>query len=111
MENIVPLPERTYAQINENRRRLLHEAYFSYPEYIYCDPEKFNWHTSAGRINIFDIFYLGDCNYIDLIGGSTEIHRKPEFFMLTPRGADLMEIPNKLDERFPVERDKELFQK
>jgi len=106
MENITPLPERAYAEINENRRRLLRDAYFSYPEYIYCDPGEFNWHTPAGRINIFDLFYLGDCNYIDLIGCSTETHRKPDFFMLTPKGADLMEMPDKLDERFPVGQDK-----
>ncbi len=102
MENIAPLPQRTYQEINENRRRLLNEAYFSYPEYIYCDPDEFNWHTATGRINIFDLFYLGDCNYIDLIGSSTETHRKPDFFMLTPKGADLLEIPKKLDERFPL---------
>jgi len=106
MENTAPLPQRTYAEINENRRRLLRDAYFSYPEYIYCDPDDFNWQMPAGRINIFDLFYLGDCRYLDLIGGSTETHRKPDFFMLTPQGADLMEIPNKLDERFPVKPNK-----
>lgn len=34
MDNKAPLPQRTYAEINENRRRLLRDAYFSYPEYI-----------------------------------------------------------------------------
>lgn len=102
MENIAPLPERSYAEIDENRRRLLHDAYCSYPEYIYCDPDDFNWHTPAGRINIFDLFYLGENKYIDLIGASAETHRKPEFFMLTAKGADLMEIPGDLDKRFPL---------
>jgi hypothetical protein len=101
MENKAPLPERTYAEINENRRRLLNEAYFSYPEYIYCDPDKFNWHTSAGRINIFDLFYLEGCKYLDLVCDSGQTHRKPNFFMLTPQGADLMEMPGRLDEKFP----------
>ncbi len=104
MENIAPLPERSYAEINENRRRLLHDAYFSYQEYIHCDPDKFNWYTSSGRVNIFDLFYLGENNYIDLIGGSTGTHRAPDFFMLTAKGADLMEIPGELDKRFPMDR-------
>jgi hypothetical protein len=103
MENIAPLPKRTYAEINENRRRLLHDAYFSFPEYVFCDPDKFNWHTPSGRINIFDLFYLGETNYLDLIGGSTETHRKPDFFILTAKGADLMEIPGQLEERFPMD--------
>lgn len=102
MENTSPLLERAYSEINENRRRLLRYAYFSYPEYIYCDPDKFNWHTLAGRINIFDLFYLGDCNYVDIISNSIDAHRKPDFFMLTPKGADLMEMPGKLDEKFPL---------
>ncbi len=103
MENIAPLPERSYKEINENRRRLLRDAYCCYPEYIYCDPDKFNWHTPAGRINIFDLFYLGAVNYLDLIGGTTETHRKPDFFMLTATGIDLMEIPGNLDRRFPLD--------
>lgn len=107
MENTVTLPERTYEEINENRRRLLRQAYLSYPEYNYCDPDEFNWHTPCGRTNIFDLFYLGDCNYLNLIGDSSETHRKPEFFMLTPRGADIMEKPGRLDEIFPIGKNRE----
>lgn len=106
MENKTPLPQRTYQEINENRRRLLHDAYFSYPEYIYCDPDNFNWHTPAGRINIFDLCYLEGCNYLALIYDSAGTHRKPNFFMLTHQGADLMEIPGRLAEKFPLEQDK-----
>jgi len=102
MENTAPLPERTYGEINLNRHKLLQEAYLSYPEYIHCDPDKYNWHTPAGRMNIFDLYYLADCNYVDLIGATNESHRRPEFFMLTPKGADLLEIPGRLEERFPV---------
>jgi hypothetical protein len=102
LETTAPLPERAYTEINENRRRLLHKAYFSYPEYIYCDPEEFNWYTPSGRMNVFDLFYLGDCRYLDLIGGANETHRKPDFFMLTPKGADVIEIPGSLDQRFPL---------
>ncbi|MBN1663269.1 MAG: hypothetical protein JW943_06685 [Deltaproteobacteria bacterium] len=102
MESTAPLLIRTYDEINHNRRRLLHEAYHAYPEYIYCEPEEFNWHQSRGRTNIFDLYYLYDAGYIDLTRGLYEEHRRPDFFMLTPAGADLMEKPGFLDEKFPV---------
>ena len=103
MENKSPLLQRTYREINENRRKLVTQAYLAYPEYIYCDPDQFNWETSSGRTNIFDIFYLEGSSYIALICDSAAVHRKPNFMMLTPSGADLMEIPGKLAEKFPLD--------
>jgi hypothetical protein len=106
MASKAELPQRTYPEINENRRRLLDDAYFCFPEYIYCDPDKFNWETPAGRINIFDLFYLEGCHYVELLSDSAATHRKPDFMKLTPQGADLMEIPGKLDEKFPLDQNK-----
>jgi len=96
------LLQRTFAEINANRRRLLFAAYKVYPEFVYCDPERFNWAEPEARANIFDIYYLHDSGYVDLVKSATEGHRRPDFFMLAPKGADLMEIPGKLDEHFPV---------
>ncbi len=103
MNSLSPLPERSYAEISRNRRRILRDAYACYPEYAYCDPEVFDWHTEAGRANLFDLYYLNDSGLIQCTGSTATGHRRPDFFMLTPAGADLLEIPGRLDERFPSE--------
>ena len=102
MENVAPLLKRTYEEINRNRRRLLLAAYDVYPEYMYCDPDQFNWYESDARTNIFDLYYLSDSGYVHLTRCTPDGHRKPEFFMLTPAGANIVEIPDRLDECFPV---------
>ena len=102
MENVAPLLKRTYEEINRNRRRLLLAAYDVYPEYMYCDPDQFHWYESDARTNIFDLYYLSDSGYVHLTRGSPEGHRQPEFYMLTPAGADVIEVPDKFDNRFPV---------
>lgn len=102
MQEAAPLLRRTFNEINQNRRRLLADAYAVYPELSYCDPEQFNWDEPEARTNIFDLYYLYDSGYLDLVKSVTEGHRRPDFYMLTPKGADLIEIPGKLDERFPV---------
>ncbi|MCX7634585.1 MAG: hypothetical protein N2Z74_02430 [Syntrophales bacterium] len=101
MEEKAPLPVRTYAEINENRRFLMAEAYADYPEYVYCDPERFNWHTPEGRAEIFDLFYLSDGGLVTIIV-SSEGRRRPHFYTLTSQGIDLLEVPGRLDERFPL---------
>lgn len=103
METKAPLLDRSYREINYNRRRLLLEAYGAYPELIYCDPEQYNWHLSEGRTNIFDLYYLHDSGYIDLTRSYAEGHRRPDFFMLSPSGADLIEKPGLLNEKFPID--------
>lgn len=102
LNSLSPLPERSYEKISRNRRKILREAYACYPEYAYCDPEVFDWHTEEGRANLFDLYYLNDSGLIQCTGSTTTGHRRPDFFMLTPAGADLLEIPGRLDERFPV---------
>jgi hypothetical protein len=102
MQDTAPLIKRNIAGINRNRRRLLCAAYENYPEFVYCEPEQFNWSDAEARTNVFDLYYLFDSGYIDLVKSVTEGHRRPDFYMLTPRGADLMEVPGRLDERFPV---------
>ncbi len=102
MQDAAPLSRRAFAEINRNRRRLLCAAYEIYPEFVYCEPERFNWSDADARTNVFDLYYLYDSGYIDLVKSVTEGHRRPDFYMLTPKGADLMEIPGRLDERFPV---------
>jgi hypothetical protein len=102
MDCRAPLPERSYEQVNRNRRRILREAYGCYPEFAYCDPEDFNWQTPGGRAALFDLYYLCDSGLIECTGTSATGHRRPDFFMLTPAGADLLEIPGRLEERFPV---------
>jgi len=66
MENVAPLLKRTYEEINRNRKRLLLAAYDVYPEYMYCDPDQFNWYESDARTNIFDLYYLSDSGYVHL---------------------------------------------
>ncbi len=107
MENTPALLKRTYEQINFNRRRLLKIAYESYPEYRYCDPDEFGWSTAEARVNLFDLYYLGDAGLLELTRSTMEGQRRPDFFMLTTAGADLMEIPGALDARFPVSRSAE----
>ena len=102
MQDTAPLLRRALAEINRNRRRLLYAAYEIYPEFVYCEPEQFNWSDADARTNVFDLYYLYDSGYIDLVKSVTEGHRRPDFYMLTPKGADLMEVPGRLDERFPV---------
>ena len=102
MQGTAPLPRRTLAEINRNRLRLLLAAYEIYPEFVYCEPEQFNWTDADARKNVFDLYYLYDSGYIDLVRSMTEGHRRPDFYMLTPKGADLIEVPGRLDERFPV---------
>ena len=102
MQDTAPLVKRNIAEINQNRRRLLCAAYESYPEFVYCEPDHFNWTDAVARTNLFDLYYLFDSGHIDLVKSVTEGHRRPDFYMLKPNGADLMEIPGKLDERFPV---------
>lgn len=102
MQEAARLMKRTYGEINGNRRRLLHIAYDSYPELAFCDPERFNWSDIEARTNIFDLYYLFDSGFIDVVNSVTSGRRQPDFFMLTPRGADLMEIPGRLEERFPA---------
>lgn len=102
MNSTPPILKRSYWQINENRRRLLLVAYNAYPEYVYCEPDEFNWHTSEARTNLFDLYYLSDSGYLELTRSTLEGRRKPYFFILTPTGADLIEIPGKLDDVFPV---------
>lgn len=102
MQDAAPLNKRAFAEINRNRRRLLVAAYEVYPEFVYCEPEQFNWSSTDARTNVFDLYYLHDSGYIDLVKSITEGHRRPDFYMLTPKGADLMEVPGRLDERFPV---------
>jgi len=102
MNTLVPLPERSYGEINRNRRRILQEAYACFPEYAYCDPEAFNWQTPEGRADLFDLYYLCDSGLIQCTGSSATGHRRPDFFMLTPDGADLLEVPGRLEERFPL---------
>lgn len=104
MENTPTLLKRTYEQINLNRRRLLRIAYESYPEYVYCDPDEFGWHVPEARVNIFDLYYLGDAGLLELTRSTMEGQRRPDFFMLTTSGADLMEVPGALDARFPVSK-------
>ncbi len=103
MNSLPPLPERSYPEISRNRRKILRDAYACYPEFAYCDPEVFDWHTAAGRANLFDLYYLNDSGLIQCTGSTTTGHRRPDFFMLTPAGADLLEIPGRLDKRFPEE--------
>jgi hypothetical protein len=102
MDFAAPLLSRNYTEINRNRRILLHEAYAAYPEYIYCEPDRFSWQSSEARTNIFDLYYLYDSGYIDLTRSFAEGHRRPDFFMLTPAGADLIEKPGHLEGRFPI---------
>ncbi|MBN1614828.1 MAG: hypothetical protein JW950_10210 [Deltaproteobacteria bacterium] len=102
MDGIAELPKREYKDINRNRRRLMQLAYEVYPEFAYCDPDAFNWHEAQARTNIFDLYYLADCGLVVLTKGPSEGHRRPDFFMLSPAGADLVEIPGRLDEKFPV---------
>jgi hypothetical protein len=102
MQDTAPLSKRAFGEINQNRRRLLCAAYEIYPEFVYCEPEQFNWSDGDARTNVFDLYYLCDSGYIDLVKSVTEGHRRPDFYMLTPKGADLMEVPGRLDERFPV---------
>jgi hypothetical protein len=102
MENTPALSKRTYEQINLNRRRLLKIAYEAYPEYVYCDSDEFGWLTPEARVNVFDLYYLGDAGLLDLTRSTMEGQRRPYFFMLTTVGADLMEIPGALDSKFPV---------
>jgi hypothetical protein len=102
MQDVAPLLKRTYIEINRNRRRLISTAYEVYPEFAYCDPEQFNWSAPEARANIFDLYYLYDSGYLDLVRSATEGHRRPDFFMLTPKGADLVEAPGKFDECFPL---------
>ena len=104
MEGVAPLRKRTQRAINANRRRLLREAYERYPEYAYCDPEEFNWHEAEARSNIFDLYYLADSGYLDVTQGSTGVHRTPDFYMLTPQGANLVEIPGLLAEKLPLRK-------
>lgn len=100
MNSKAPLPKRTYWEINENRRFLIAWAYADYPEYVYCDPERFNWHTPEGRAAIFDLFYLVDGGFVMIIE-SSEGRRYPQFYTLTTKGVDLMEIPGLLCKHFP----------
>lgn len=102
MQGTAPLLKRTLAEINRNRLRLLLAAYECYPEFVYCPPEQFNWTDADARTNVFDIYYLHDSGYIDLVKSMTEGHRRPDFYMLTPKGADLIEMPGRLEERFPA---------
>ena len=102
MQDVAPLKKRTFAEINQSRRGLLHAAYGLYPEFVYCEPDRFNWSDAEARTNVFDLYYLYDSGYIDLVKSATEGHRRPDFFMLTPKGADLMEVPGRLEERFPT---------
>jgi hypothetical protein len=102
MQNTVPLIKRDIVEINRNRRRLLYEAYDNYPEFVYCDPQQFNWMGAEARTNVFDLYYLFDSGYVDIVKSHTEGHRRPDFYMLTPKGADLLEVPGMLDERFPA---------
>lgn len=102
MQDTAPLKRRTFIEINQNRRRLLSAAYEIYPEFVYCEPEQFNWSDAESRTNIFDLYYLHDSGYIDLVKSIAEGHRRPDFYMLTPKGADLLEIPGQLDERFAI---------
>lgn len=103
MQDAAPLIKRAFTEINRNRRWLLWNAYEVYPEFVYCEPEHFNWKDAGARANVFDLYYLYDSGYVDLIKSNTEGHRRPDFYMLTPRGADLIEVPGRLEERFPVE--------
>ena len=107
MEGVAPLKKRTQRAINANRRRLLREAYERYPEYAYCDPEDFNWREAEARSNIFDLYYLADSGYLDVTRGSAEMHRTPDFYMLTPQGADLIETPDRSPKSFPCESGRE----
>jgi hypothetical protein len=102
MLGTVPLVKRNLAEIDQNRRRLLCAAYEIYPEFVYCEPEHFNWSDTDARTNLFDLYYLFDSGYIDVVKSLTEGHRRPDFYMLKPKDADLMEIPGMLDKRFPV---------
>jgi hypothetical protein len=102
MQDTATLIRRAYAEINQNRRRLLCAAYELYPEFVYCEPERFNWSDADARTNIFDLYYLYDSGYIDLVKSVTDGHRRPDFYMLTPKGADILEVPGRLDECFPV---------
>ena len=106
MEGEAPLKKRTLRAINTNRRRLLREAYSRYPEYAYCDPEEFSWHNVEARANVFDLYYLADSGYLDVPRGSAEGHRTADFYMLTPKGADLLETPGLLAERLPLRKRK-----
>jgi len=102
MDTAAPILNRSYSQINQNRRRLVMAAYSAYPEYVYCERDEFNWHTSEARTNLFDLYYLVDSGYIELIRSTLEGRRRPDFFILTPAGANLIEMPGKLDNIFPV---------
>lgn len=99
----IPLPERSYREINENRRRLLRLAYSSYPEYVYCPREQYGWDDPEGRANIFDLYYLHDRGCVEVMNGGADSRRRPDFFILTPHGADLVEIPGNLDKILPLE--------
>jgi len=98
-----PLAERNYREINQNRRRLLRLAYDSYPEYVYCPPEQYRWDDPLARANVFDLYYLHDRGCVEVMNGVADGRRRPDFFILTPRGADLVEIPGNLDKTLPVE--------
>lgn len=102
MEKTAPLPKRTYRDISRNRRRLLRLAYETYPQYVYCDPEEFTWYEPAGRVNIFDLYYLADSGYVEVTQDASGGHRRPDFYILTPRGADLLEAPGSLAARLPL---------
>ena len=102
MDGIASLPKRAYRDINRNRRRLLLSAYEVYPEFVYCDPDEFNWHDAGARANIFDLYYLADSGFVVPTKGPAEGHRRPDFYMLSPAGADLLEIPGRLAAKFPI---------
>lgn len=102
MEDTAPRARRPYGEIGRNRRRLLNLAYQRYPEFAYCDPEEFHWRDAAGRANIFDLYYLADSGYLQITQAETDVHRTPEFFMLTPQGADLIETPGMLAVKLPL---------
>jgi hypothetical protein len=104
MEDTAPLARRPYREIGRNRRRLLDLAYQRYPEYAYCDPEEFHWRDAAGRADIFDLYYLADSGYLQVTQADAGVHRRPEFFMLTPKGADLIETPGMLAAKLPLRR-------
>jgi len=102
MEEKISLPERSYREINQNRRRMLRLAYESYPEYVYCPPEQFCWDDSLARANIFDLYYLHDRGFVEVMNSDADGRRRPDFFMLTPKGADVIEVPGNLDKTMPI---------
>ncbi len=59
--------------------------------------------TPEGRANIFDLYYLHDRGCVEVMNGGADSRRRPDFFILTPHGADLVEIPGNLDKILPLE--------